>query len=394
VDRFDAIVVGAGPAGSVTAIHLVRAGARVLLVDKARFPRDKPCGGGLTMRAVRELPVSVEPVVEHVVDRMGLRLNYGKRIDRRGNAPLILMTQRLRLDAHLLQQAAAAGADVRDGVKVTDVSAGESAVTALVEGELVAGTVLVGADGVNGPVRKVLELGGEYVLGVALEGNVANDVVGDRYRGVAELELGVVPGGYGWVFPKGDHVNVGVGGWEREGPTLRGRLAELCREHGIPSDAVEFIRGHRLPLRKPGSVAARGRALLVGDAAGLVDPLSGDGMYEAFVSARLASAAIVDLLEGRVESLDGYSLALAREVGQLASASWGAKIALDRYPRATFALGRSKLAWRVMERMLRGDIRAPSQARGLTRVPLKGIEALARRAGDPGRSYRVEATPA
>jgi hypothetical protein len=78
----------------------------------------------------------------------------------------------------------------------------------------------------------------------------------------------------------------------------------------------------------------------------------------------------------------------------MASASWGAKVALDRYPRATFMLGRSQLAWRVMERMVRGEIAAPSEARGLTRVPLKAIEALAHRAGDPGRSYRLEATPA
>ena len=394
MERFDAIVVGAGPAGSVTAIRLSRAGARVLLVDRARFPRDKPCGGGLTMRAVRELPVSVEPVVEHVVDRMGLRLKYGNRIERRGSEPLILMTQRLRLDHHLLRQAQTAGADVREGVKVAEINTDDEAVSVRVDGEPVSGAVLVGADGVNGAVRKTLGLGGDYVLGVALEGNVPNDVVGDRYRQVAELELGVIPGGYGWVLPKGDHVNVGVGGWEREGPTLRMRLAELCREHGIPSAAVCAIRGHRLPLRKPDATAARGRALLVGDAAGLVDPLSGDGMYEAFVSARLASAAIVDVLEGRADSLDGYSITLARELGQLASASWGAKIALDRYPRATFALGRSMLAWRVMERMLLGEIRAPSQARGLTRVPMKGIEALARRAGDPGRSYRLEGKPA
>jgi geranylgeranyl reductase family protein len=394
MERFDAIVVGAGPAGSVTAVHLARAGARVLLVDKARFPRDKPCGGGLTMRAVRELPVSVDPVVEHVVDRIGLRLDYGARVERRGRAPLVLMTQRIRLDEHLAKQAAAVGADFRDGVKVTDIVTDDAGVSVRVDGEHVEAAALVGADGVNGPVRKALGLGGTYVLGVALEANVANDVVGERYRGVAELELGIIPGGYAWVFPKGDHVNVGVGGWEREGPTLRSHLAELCRQHGIASEAVESIRGHRLPLRKPGSVSARGRALLVGDAAGLVDPLSGDGMYEAFVSARLASAAVLELLEGRAAALDSYTTALASSLGSLVSASWGAKVALDRYPRATFALGRSALAWRVMERMLRGEILAPSEARGLTRVPLKAIEALARRAGDPGRSYRLEATPA
>jgi flavin-dependent dehydrogenase len=118
-----------------------------------------------------------------------------------------------------------------------------------------------------------------------------------------------------------------------------------------------------------------------------VDPLSGDGLYEAFVSARLASTAVLDLLAGREESLDPYTTALASELGPLASASWGAKVALDRYPRTTFLLGRTRLAWSVMERLLLGEISAPREARGLTRVPLKGIAALARRAGDPDRAY-------
>ena len=82
VERFDAIVVGAGPAGSTSALRLARAGARVLLLDRARFPRDKPCGGGLTYRAVRELPVSVDPVVEDVVDRFELGFRYGSRFER------------------------------------------------------------------------------------------------------------------------------------------------------------------------------------------------------------------------------------------------------------------------------------------------------------------------
>jgi geranylgeranyl reductase family protein len=391
VERFDAIVVGAGPAGSVTAVHLARRGARVLVVDKTRFPRDKPCGGGLTMRAVRELPVSVAPVVEHVVDRIGFRLAYGMRFERRGQGPLIEMTQRIRLDHHLLEHAAAAGADVRDGVKVTDVEVGETGVAVRVDGRRVKGDALVGADGVNGRVRHGLGLDSEYVLAVALEGNVPLEAVGvTRYRRRAVLELGTIPGGYGWVFPKGDHVNVGVGGWEREGPALRSHLFELCRQHGIAASSVQALRGHRLPLRRAGAIAARGRALLVGDAAGLVDPLSGDGMYEAFVSARLGSDSVLDLLAGRSASLDGYTHQLARAFGAMASASWGAKIALDRYPRATFLLGRVPLAWRVMERMVRGEIDAPSQARGAARVSLKAIEALAKRAGDPGRSYRLE----
>ena len=127
----------------------------------------------------------------------------------------------------------------------------------------------------------------------------------------------------------------GVKAWDaslRFNMAIGGKVLHIEAADQLENIAPE-LRGHRLPLRRPGSRASRGRALLVGDAAGLVDPLSGDGMYEAFVSARLASAAVLDLLVGRAVSLDEYTTRLAAEIGPLASASWGAKVALDRYPR-------------------------------------------------------------
>jgi geranylgeranyl reductase family protein len=376
VERYDAAVIGAGPAGSVTAIHLARGGAKVLLLDKASFPRDKPCGGGLTLRAVRQLPVDPGPVVEHEVDRMRFRLGWRSHFERKGKrGPFVLMTQRRRLDQYLAEQAVAAGAEFHDGVKAQIKGTDPGGLSLLLDGREIAPEIVVGADGANGTTAKALGLGGTIVHGVAFEGNAPFD---ERYRGLAVIELGTIPGGYGWIFPKGDHVNVGVGGWEAEGPKLREHLAELCRRHDVDADSLESVRGHRLPLRRQGFVPARGRTLLVGDAAGLVDPLTGDGMYEAFVSARLGAEAALDVLAGRAETVEPYTERLAKALGSLADASWGAKVALDRYPRTTFALARAPLVWPVVERLVRGDISAPSEARGLARPPLKAIAALAR----------------
>src|SRR4051812_12730026 len=130
MERFDVLVAGAGPAGSATAIHLARGGKSVLLADRARFPRDKPCGGGLTGRALKQAPCDVMPVVERVVDTFELRLRFERSFRRTSREPLILMTQRRRLDAHLAEQAAAAGAIFRDNARVDALEIGTEGVTA------------------------------------------------------------------------------------------------------------------------------------------------------------------------------------------------------------------------------------------------------------------------
>jgi geranylgeranyl reductase family protein len=366
----------------MTAYRLARAGARVLLIDRAKFPRDKPCGGGLTLRAVKELPFSVDPVVEDIVTRVTCRLRYGRSFDREGRNVLCLMTQRRRLDQFLVDGAREAGAEFRDGVRATL----ESETRLSVDGRPVEVESIVGADGANGVTARTLGLGGDIVPGVALEGNVPHGVVPrEEYCGRMVIELAILPGGYGWIFPKGDHVNVGVGGWGSEGPRLRDQLNRLCTEYGIDPADVTDLRGHRLPLRRPSTKLAGERALLVGDAAGLVDPVSGDGIYEALVSSQLATDAIVS------DTIGTYPAKLRERLDPLASAGWGAKVALDRFPRAVFAIMRLPITWRALEKVVTGEVRDPTSTRGAERRAMKLIEALARRAGDPGRAYRTAA---
>jgi geranylgeranyl reductase family protein len=361
-------VVGAGPAGSTAAYHLASRGASVLLLDRHRFPRDKPCGGGVTIRAARRLPFALDPVVEDVVDRVELRL--GSRVHDRASAKaLVLMTQRRRLDAFLVDAAVRAGADFRDGVRVSQVTVDAGGVT--VAG--VRAAALIGADGANGVVARSLGLCPDPMYGVALEGNLPlAETTPERYGGRVVFDLGTVRGGYGWVFAKGDHLNIGVGGRSSEGPHLRAHLARFCEAHGTSADRLRDLRGYRLPVARPGVSLARGRALVCGDAAGLVDPLSGDGIYEAFVSAEYAADAVVDLLAGGAGGLEAYEQRVRARLMRTLALSRAARGALDRFPRLMFRFAGLEPVQQGLERLARDDP-ASFVARRLTGPLLVGL---------------------
>lgn len=373
-------VVGAGPAGSTAAYRLARAGARVVLFDRMSFPRDKPCGGGLTGRATRVLPFDVSPVVEDAVDKLDVRLRYGRMAHQVFAEPVALMTQRRRLDEFLATQAAGAGADFRDHVRVRDIEiAGAGLPVVVLEGgERITASVVLGADGANGISAKALGLGADRAFGVALEGNAEMTPAREReHRSRVTLELDTVPGGYAWVFPKGDHINLGVGGWASEGPRLRDHLRRLCEAHGVRDDELTAVRGHRMPLRRAWSGVARGRAAVVGDAAGLIDPLSGDGMFEAFLSSEIATAAALEVLAGRATSMAPYGRRLQRSLAGHAATAWAARAAIERVPTLTWNVLRTRPAGRFLAHRLAS--RPPE-----VQVPLiGGVERAARRVLGP-----------
>jgi len=356
-----------------------------LLLDRASFPRDKPCGGGVTARAASLLPFALDTVVESAVDQVELGLRYGRRFLRRSKRPLVLMTERKRLDAFLVARATDAGVVFRDEVRVTDIELRADRVIARHGTKATVAGAVIGADGVNGTTARRLGIAGRRRHLVALEADIAYGPIDPSdYERRLVLELGTLPGGYAWIFPKAGHLNVGVLTWERNGADLRNHLQQLVGRLDIAPETLENVRGYRLPLRSPGDSLTRGRALLVGDAAGLVDPLLGEGIHAAFLSARLGADAVRALIAGETAGLERYAGASLFALGRPAAAAWAHKAALDCYPRLAHAWLRTPWAWRIVRRTFQQEPGAQLTDPVVPRV-------LGRISRDPGRPYRAEA---
>lgn len=360
-DRYDAIVLGAGPAGSTAARHLARSGARVLLLDKATFPRDKPCGGGVTFRADTACDLDLSPVTEREIYGVRVSAAMGRRFDRTSPNLLARMTQRSKLDHFLAEHAACAGAEFRDGAPVTAIDIADEGVRVRSNGDLYEARLLIGSDGVNGMSAKAMGLrpAGEHA--VALEANYPADAaVMARWERFIALDLGGIPGGYGWVFPKGDHLNVGVGGWKSVGPDLRRLLTKYCAYYGFDEAKLFAHRGYQLPLRSDDQSIVRGPAMLAGDAAALVDPLSGEGIWAAFVSGRLAAEEAQRLLAGEVTDLSGYQRALDAEMREEILTSRRLMAVFQRLPAfSVMMLKYNGTFWRYLTEIIRGEITYP-----------------------------------
>ncbi len=300
---WDAIVVGAGPAGSVAALDLARAGARVLLLDRAAFPREKACGDALPPAAVdllRELGVRV-PLT--LVERVTFVSPGGRTVSMPREAGVDgALVRRSKLDHALLRAAIEAGATFRQSAVTGLVRGGRGEVVGVDTGRGVErAAAVVGADGASSVVARALSSwrAPERTRSVALRGYV--EVVGDEPELLLHFFADAQPA-YGWFFPCGDGLaNVGV---FLRSSAYRARarpLPELLAEYLARPDLSARIRGEgaaqlaswQLPLFDPARPRVFDGALLAGDAGGFVNPFTGAGIYEAMATGRAAARAIL-----------------------------------------------------------------------------------------------------
>ncbi|WP_328388827.1 geranylgeranyl reductase family protein [Streptomyces sp. NBC_00400] len=324
---WDVVVVGAGPAGASAAHAAACTGRRVLLLEKAELPRYKTCGGGIIGPSRDALPPGFELPLRDRVHAVTFSLNGRLTRTRRSRNMLFGLINRPDFDAQLVESAKDAGATVRTGVTVSrveqhgaEVPDRRTVAVVLGDGEVVLARAVVGADGSAGRIGAHVGVKVDQVdLGLEAEIPVPAPVAED-WAGRVLIDWGPIPGSYGWVFPKGDTLTVGVISARGEGAATKRYLEDFIGRLGLAGFEPSISSGHLTRCRAEDSPLSRGRVLVCGDAAGLLEPWTREGISFALRSGRLAGEWAVrvseahDAVDARRQALN-YAFAIKAGLG-------------------------------------------------------------------------------
>ncbi|MEW1551072.1 geranylgeranyl reductase family protein [Streptomyces tsukubensis] len=395
---WDVVVVGAGPAGASAAYAAAVAGRRVLLLEKAELPRYKTCGGGIIGPSRDSLPPGFELPFRDRVHAVTFTLNGRLSRTRRSKRMLFGLINRPEFDALLVEHAEKAGAVLRTGVAVSRVEQHGAAVpdrrtvaVVTTTGETVLAHAVVGADGSASRIGKHVGVKLDQVdLGLEAEIPVPESVAED-WAGRVLIDWGPMPGSYGWVFPKGRTLTVGVIAARGEGSATKRYLEDFIARLGLAGFEPSVSSGHLTRCRSDDSPLSRGRVLVCGDAAGLLEPWTREGISFALRSGRLAGEWAVRIAEAH-DAVDARRQAL--NYAFAVKAGLGVEMAVGRRMLGVFerrpglvhaALTGLRPAWRAFTDITRGSATLAGLVRG-SGMARRALEALDRRMGDPGRT--------
>lgn len=319
----EVIIVGGGPAGSYLAYRLARKGIDVLLLEKSSFPRSKACAGGITEKVIQELDIDLRPVIEDDITRFVFTSNLADPVEATTVEPVVYTVQRERFDSYLASKAASAGAEIIAGAPVRRILPGTGAFSVQSGERTFHGKILAGADGARSIVARAFGLANQASYAVTLDQRLSlSPEEAVRHQGTIQADYGLLQRGYAWVFPKRDHLSLGAGVMMGPAVEIRPALQKLARALGYGNaNPLSRARGWVLPFNPFPKRLHSGPALLLGDAAGLVDPFTGEGICHALKSARLAAEVIAAQIRNPYPDLSRYSALIITEIGaELAAA--------------------------------------------------------------------------
>jgi geranylgeranyl reductase family protein len=290
-ELWDAVVVGAGPAGCAAAYDLAKAGRSVLLLDRSQFPRHKACAGGLTSKTVKALRYSIEPVVREVVHRVRLEGEGALQDVLQSRESICVMTVREELDSFCLRKTMAAGAGLRRIPGVQKIFRQDGEVHLVAGEETWRARYVIGADGANGQVRRLCGAQANLAYALAIEARTALPA----RKVELTFDFASVGNGYAWIFPKKDHLNVGLYLQQAAAGLTRNRLLRYV-EQRLGVEVLGGVTGQYLGIgggENDVQADLRDRVFLVGDAGGFADALTGEGIYGAVISGQAAARAVL-----------------------------------------------------------------------------------------------------
>lgn len=306
---FDVIIVGGGPAGASGGYWLGKAGLDVLIIDKSTFPRLKICGGGLTRRAFSEIPFDISPVIHQKVN-CGYITFRGRPIKTiQAESPVAYMIDRLSFDSLLIEKAVAQGVRTVQGQRVISIAVQNEHIMVETDQDTYTCRYLISADGVHSLVAQQSGLVTKRTTSLAYEAQLTKENNPEpSLTDTITFDFGTLLFGYGWIFPKRDHLNVGVcRTWPANQASKKHLLKFVDQHPALHRDRIIDIRAYPVPQGTQKAFLHKNKILLVGDAANLGDPWLGEGLYYALYSGRMAAEMIIKHAKGGLLDLSEYS---------------------------------------------------------------------------------------
>jgi geranylgeranyl reductase family protein len=293
---YDLIIIGGGPSGSQAGRFAGKEGLKTLLIEKDRFPRSKPCGGALSEKARSYLDFDIPSEISEK-EIFGARLRFRDQIiEGSKDFRLATMITRSSFDKYLLEKAEETGVEIQTGQRVIDFKEREDDVEVYTKAGTFRSKFLIVAEGAQGKLRNRIRKHdrlNEYGTCLVADIEEDNEKIDDFLPGILEIHFGLIHMGYGWIFPHDKYYSVGIGSFDRTSPEMKRLMSDFLKKNGF--NGKYRVRGHLIPAGGIRRENVGRRVILTGDAAGFVDPFTGEGIAYAIRSGQIAGEVVTGI---------------------------------------------------------------------------------------------------